>query len=121
MDTLILTLVLISIISNCFLIKYIYSYRKLSKLHLELQSDNDINVVLMDMLIREIGLLLKYTNGNDTIKRCPADTCDGRLVSLASMNIKVCGGCHKSFPWNLEPGQRSNTIEGLNYENQQRD
>lgn len=43
--------------------------------------------------------------------RCP--NCGAGLIDLSSMNLRVCGCCHKEYEWKLEPGQKSVLIKGL--------
>lgn len=43
--------------------------------------------------------------------KCPH--CNVGLIDLSSMNMRVCGGCHREYEWKLKPGQKSVLIEGL--------
>jgi len=31
--------------------------------------------------------------------------CNGPLIKLSSMNIKICADCKATFPWKLKAGQ----------------
>jgi hypothetical protein len=46
-------------------------------------------------------------------KHCPNLKCQEPLVSLPSLNIRICSGCKAHYDWSLEPGQKSIYIEGL--------
>lgn len=46
---------------------------------------------------------------SNTCKRCGAD----RLVSLSSINKRICPDCKAYHKWELDPGEPSVLIEGL--------
>lgn len=51
--------------------------------------------------------------------KCPV--CNVGLIDLSSMNMRVCGCCHREYEWKLKPGQKSVLIKGvIGYENNSR-
>lgn len=43
---------------------------------------------------------------HDDARGKPCPVCGGPLVSLPSMNLRVCADCRREFDWHLSPGQK---------------
>lgn len=61
----------------------------------------DKQLLLLNRLIDAEALA-----NRDDARGKPCPSCQGPLISFATMNLRICGDCNAEFDWHLAPGQK---------------